>query len=100
MRQYILKFREGLIRGPFDLYLSGSSGLSLYEHNVYLNQIKSGYPINVEDSSTSSSLVIDSLEYGCNENLNIPFPSMTPSITPSPTPSPVPSPTPSLTPVS
>lgn len=106
MPKYLVTFDEGNTSGPFDVYLSGSSGLSLYEANVTKNELLAGYVIDFPDGIPSSSAVFENVSFGCSNEQVLPFPTPTPSITPSisitpsktPSISISPSITPSLTP--
>lgn len=95
MPEYTISYIEGNTPGPFNVYLSGSSGLTLYAANVTKTQLESGYFINFPDGIPSSSVVISNAAYGCSTEENLPFPTPTPSITTSV--SVTPSVTPSIT---
>lgn len=105
MPEYTISYIEGNTPGPFNVYLSGSSGLTLYAANVTKTQLESGYFISFPNGIPSSSVVISNVAYGCVTEENLPFPTPTPtvtnsvSVTPSVTPSITVSPsiTPSIT---
>lgn len=112
MPQYVIYYEEGETNGPFSIFLSGSSGLTLYSSSVSLAQLQAGFIITFDDNIPSSSVLIDTQAYGCDVAQQLTFPtptftrtpsmSVTPSITVSPslTPTTTPSITlsPSLTP--
>jgi hypothetical protein len=108
MPTYTIFYTEGTANGPYDVYLSGSSGLTLYGSGITQTQMEEGYIISLPNGFTSSSVVIFDMAFGCATQDNVPFPtpsvSITPSIsvTPSTTPSisitPSVSATPSVTP--
>ena len=81
MPEYIVSYIEGDTPGPFNVYLSGSSGLTLYAANVTKSQLQSGYFISFLNGIPSSSVVISNAAYGCSTEENLPFPTPTPSIT-------------------
>ena len=98
MPQYLIHFDEGNSPGPFNLYLSGSSGETLYATNVSKSQLEAGYVILFNDGIPSSSVVVVNESYGCGNEVNLPFPTITPSITPPSSISPTITPTRSITP--
>jgi len=105
MRQYFLQLTGGNAPGPFDVYLSGSSGETLYQSNVSLTQLQAGISVELPDNVPSSSIVVLNNAYGCSNEVQVilptppvsiaPTPTVTPSITP--TLSVIPSITPSVT---
>jgi hypothetical protein len=102
MPTYIVYYTQGNSNGPFDIYLSGSSGLSLYASNIQKYQLVNGYQVTFPDGIPSSSVDVFDVSYGCFTDQNVPFPSVSPSITPSITVTPTRTPSitvsPSLTP--
>lgn len=106
MSNYFLQLSGGSTPGPFDVYLSGSSGETLYLANVSKGQLQAGISVTVPNDVPSSSIVVYNISYGCSNEVQIiiptPFPSLTPasSVEPTitPTPSISPTATPSLTP--
>jgi hypothetical protein len=98
MPQYIIQYDQGTAPGPFNIYLSGSSGLSLYASNVTKAQLDTGFVISFNDLIPSTSVVIDNIAFGCATEEILPFPSQTPSYTPSVTITPSITATPSITP--
>lgn len=92
---YVVYYTQGSSNGPFNIYLSGSSGLNLYASNIPKYQLVNGYTVTFPDGIPSSSVDVFDVAYGCFTNQNVPFPSVTPSVTPSITVSP--SVTPSIT---
>jgi hypothetical protein len=97
MPQYVIYYEEGETNGPFSIYLSGSSGLTLYSSSVPLSQLQAGFVINFDDSIPSSSVLIDNEAYGCDTTQQLIFPSPSPTITPSISITPTISITPSIT---
>ena len=85
MPQYIINFEEGNSPGPFNVYLSGSSGETLYAAGVTKAQLEAGFVVLFDDSTPSSSIVVVNESYGCGNEVNLPFPTVTPSFTPSST---------------
>jgi hypothetical protein len=83
MPTYIIYYNQGNSSGPFDVYLSGSSGLTLYASNIAQWQLVNGYLVTFPDGIPSSSIDIFDTSYGCFNEQNIPFPSVSPSVTPS-----------------
>ena len=83
MPTYIVYYTQGNTPGPFDIYLSGSSGLNLYASNIAQWQLVNGYLVTFPDGIPSSSIDIFDTSYGCFNEQNIPFPSVSPSVTPS-----------------
>lgn len=98
MPTYTIYYDQGSAVGPFNIYLSGSSGLSLYELNVSRAQLEGGYPIVFAEGLLSSSVVIDNTEFACTTEQQLMFPDVTPSITPTITVTPTISKTPTVTP--
>jgi hypothetical protein len=106
MPGYTINYVEGSTPGPFNVYLSGSGGLTLYASNVTKNELEAGYFVFFVDGSPYDAVVISNIAYGCATEEVLPLPSPPPSfstsisITPSVsrTPSITPSITPSLTP--
>lgn len=106
MPGYTINYVEGSTPGPFNVYLSGSGGLTLYASNVTKNELEAGYFVFFVDGSPYDAVVISNVAYGCATEEVLPLPSPPPSfstsisITPSisRTPSITPSLTPSLTP--
>jgi hypothetical protein len=95
MPVYIVYYSQGNSNGPFNVYLSGSSGLNLYASNIPRSQLELGYTVTFPDGIPSSSVDVFDMAYGCFTEQNVPFPSVSPSVTPSITVSP--SITPSVT---
>jgi hypothetical protein len=95
MPSYVIYYTQGNTNGPFDIYLSGSSGLTLYASNVPQSNLVTGYLVTFPDGIPSSSIDVFDVSFGCFTDQNVPFPSVTPSVTPSITISP--SKTPSIT---
>lgn len=84
MPQYIIYYNQGTAPGPFNIYLSGSTGpLSLYASNVTRTQLESGFIVTFDDNIPSSSVLVDNTAYGCDTDKSIVFPTPTPSKTPS-----------------
>lgn len=106
MPQYFIQYTQGNTLGPFDIYLSGSSGETLYASGVTKNELVNGYVVVFPDGVPSSSVVITNTAFGCSNEEILIFPSATPTITPSnsipasitPTPSITPTKTPTITP--
>jgi hypothetical protein len=98
MPQYVIYYEEGETNGPFSIFLSGSSGLTLYSSSVSLAQLQAGFIISFDDNIPSSSVLIDTQAYGCDVAQQLTFPSPTPTRTPSITITPSITRTPSLTP--
>ena len=99
MRKYFLQLSGGTTPGPFDVYLSGSSGETLYQADVSQIQLQAGISVEVPDNVPSSSIVVYNNSYGCSNEVQVIFPtppvSITPSLSISPTVTPSISPTPS-----
>ena len=95
MPTYVISYTQGNTPGPFDVYLSGSSGLTLYASNVQQYELLNGYTVTFSNGIPSSSVAVFDLSFGCFTDQNVPFPSVSPSITPTPTVTP--SITPSIT---
>ena len=85
MPQFIVHFEEGTSPGPFNIYLSGSSGETLYAAGVTKAQLEAGFVVLFDDSIPSSSIVVVNESYGCGNEVDLPFPTLTPSFTPSTT---------------
>jgi hypothetical protein len=94
MPYFQIYYQEGNSPGPFDIFLSGSSGLELYDSGVTQAQLNGGYFIDLPSGFTSSSIVIFDIAFGCATQDNVPFP--TPTLSPTPTVSVTPSKTPSI----
>ena len=82
MPTYVIYYSQGNTNGPFDIYLSGSSGLNLYASDIERFQLENGYTITFPDGIPSSSVDIFDVAYGCFTDQNVPFPSPSPSVTP------------------
>ncbi len=67
-------YEEGNANGPYNVYLSGSSGLTVYGLGVTQAQMEAGYVISLPSGFTSSSVVIYNMAYGCSTEDNVPFP--------------------------
>lgn len=98
MPTYIIYYNQGNSPGPFDIYLSGSSGLNLYASNIQQWQLVNGYQITFPDGVPSSSVDIFDVSYGCFTEDNVPFPTPSPTVTPTITVTPSKTPTISFTP--
>jgi len=98
MPTYIIQYESGDSRGPFNIFLSGSFGLSPYASNVTKQQLQVGYSIVVPLNVNSSSVAVFDLSVGCNGVEDLPFPTPSPTRTPSVTRTPTITPTISLTP--
>lgn len=98
MPQYLIHYDQGNSPGPFNIYLSGSSGLNLYASNVSRTTLEGGFVITFDDGIPSSSVVIDNTGYSCDTDLQLVFPSPTPTITPSISITPTITKTPTITP--
>ena len=83
MPKYLVTFDEGNTSGPFDVYLSGSFGLSLYEAGVTKSELIVGYVIDFPNGIPSSSAIFENVSFGCSNEYVLPFPTPTPSISPS-----------------
>lgn len=83
MPTYIVYYSQGNSNGPFDIYLSGSSGLNLYASNIPKYELVNGFTVTFPDGIPSSSVDVFDVSYGCFTDQNVPFPSVSPSITPS-----------------
>ena len=94
MPQYLIQFTEGNTPGPFDIFLSGSSGETLYASDITRAQLEAGYIVSFTDGIPSSSVVILNTAYGCSNEEVLIFPTPTPSKTPSITLSATATPTP------
>jgi hypothetical protein len=94
MPDFYIYYQEGTANGPYDVYLSGSSGLTLYGSGVTQAQMEAGYIISLPSGFTSSSVVVFDMAYGCATQDDVPFP--TPTLSPTPTISVTPSKTPSI----
>jgi len=94
MPDFYIYYQEGTANGPYDVYLSGSSGLTLYGSGVTQAQMEAGYVISLPSGFTSSSVVVFDMAYGCATQDDVPFP--TPTLSPTPTISVTPSKTPSI----
>jgi len=98
MPQYVIYYEEGETNGPFSIFLSGSSGLTLYSSSVSLAQLQAGFIITFDDNIPSSSVLIDTQAYGCDVAQQLTFPTPTFTRTPSMSVTPSITVTPSLTP--
>ena len=106
MPQYLVRYTEGNTLGPFDIYLSGSSGETLYASGITKNELVNGYVVSFPDGVPSSSVVVTNTAFGCSNEEILIFPSATPSITPTtsipasitPTPTITPTKSPTITP--
>jgi hypothetical protein len=98
MPTYIIYYDSGDSRGPFNIFLSGSYGLSPYASNVTKQQLQGGYSITVASNVNSSSAEVYDISVGCSGVENLPFPSPSPSRTPSVTVTPSITPSISVTP--
>jgi hypothetical protein len=94
MPDFYIFFEEGNAVGPYDVFLSGSSGLTLYASGVTQNQMINGFLISLPSGFTSSSIVINNMSFGCATQDIVPFP--TPTLSPTPSISVTPSRTPSI----
>ena len=94
MPDFYIYYQEGTANGPYDVYLSGSSGLTLYGSGVTQAQMEAGYVISLPSGFTSSSVVVFDMAYGCATQDIVPFP--TPTFSPTPSISVTPSKTPSI----
>jgi hypothetical protein len=83
MPDFYIYYEEGTANGPYDVYLSGSSGLTVYGLGITQAQMEAGYVISLPSGFTSSSVVVYNMAYGCSTEDNVPFPTPTVSITPS-----------------
>lgn len=97
MPTYVIYFNQGNTPGPFSIYLSGSSGETLYATGVTRPELEAGYLVNVPVGVPSSSVVVVNDAFGCTNESNLPFPSLTPTVTPTKTVTPTVTPTPSVT---
>jgi hypothetical protein len=106
MPQYLVRYTEGNTLGPFDIYLSGSGGETLYASGITKNELANGYVVSFPDGVPSSSVVVTNTAFGCSNEEILIFPSATPSITPTrsipasvtPTPTITPTKSPTITP--
>jgi hypothetical protein len=106
MPQYLIRYTQGNTSGPFDVYLSGSSGETLYGSGITRSELEAGYVISFSDAIPSSSVVITNTAFGCSNEEILIFPSPTPTITPTrsipasitPTPTITPTKSPTVTP--
>jgi len=98
MPTYIVYYNQGNSPGPFDIYLSGSSGLTLYASNIAQWQLVNGFQVTFPDGIPSSSVDVFDLSYGCFTDQNVPFPTPSPTVTPSISVTPSVTPTISFTP--
>jgi hypothetical protein len=98
MPQYVIQYTQGNTSGPFDIYLSGSSGETLYGSGVTRSELEAGYVVVFDDSVPSSSVVITNIAFGCSNEEILIFPSPTPTITPSNSIPATVTPTPTITP--
>jgi len=94
MPDFYIYYEEGNANGPYNVYLSGSSGLTVYGLGVTQAQMEAGYVISLPGGFTSSSVVVFDMAFGCATQDNVPFP--TPTLSPTPTISVTPSKTPSI----
>ena len=99
MPQYLIHYDQGNSPGPFNIYLTGSSGpASLYAAGVTRSQLEGGYIITFDDAIPSSSILIDNMAFGCATEETLVFPTPTPTKTPSISITPTITRTPSITP--
>jgi hypothetical protein len=98
MPTYIVYYSQGSSNGPFDIYLSGSSGLNLYASNIQKYQLVNGYQVTFPDGVPSSSIDVFDISYGCFTDQNVPFPTPSPTVTPTISITPSKTPTISFTP--
>jgi hypothetical protein len=98
MPTYIIYYNQGNTPGPFDIYLSGSSGLNLYASNIAQWQLENGYQVTFPDGIPSSSIEVFDTSYGCFVEQNVPFPTPSPTVTPTISVTPSKTPTISVTP--
>jgi hypothetical protein len=98
MRQYFLQLTGGKAPGPFDVYLSGSSGETLYQSDVSLVQLQAGISVELPDNVPSSSIVVYNNAYGCSNEVQVIFPTPPVSMAPTPTITPTITPTLSIVP--
>jgi hypothetical protein len=98
MPTYIVYYNQGSSNGPFDIYLSGSSGLNLYASNIAKWQLVNGYQVTFPDGIPSSSVDVFDMSYGCFTEQNVLFPTPSPTVTPTITVTPSKTPTISITP--
>jgi hypothetical protein len=98
MPTYIIYYNQGNTPGPFDIYLSGSSGLNLYASNIAQWQLVNGYQVTFPDGIPSSSVEVFDTSYGCFVEQNVPFPTPSPTVTPTISVTPSKTPTISVTP--
>lgn len=98
MPTYIIQFTQGTTPGPFNIFLSGSSGETLYASNITKAQLEAGYIVSFPDGIPSSSVVITNEAFGCATEEVLIFPTPTPTITPSTSIPASPTPTPTITP--
>jgi len=98
MPTYVIYYNQGNSNGPFDIYLSGSSGLNLYASNISKQTLVNGYTVTFPDGIPSSSVDVFDLSYGCFNDQNVIFPSPSPSKTPSISITPSKTPSVSITP--
>jgi hypothetical protein len=99
MPQYLIHYDQGNSPGPFNIYLTGSSGpASLYAAGVTRLQLENGYIVTFDDAIPSSSVLIDNTAYGCATEETLVFPTPTPTKTPSISITPTITRTPSITP--
>ena len=98
MPTYIVYYSQGNSNGPFDIYLSGSSGLTLYASNIAQFQLENGYTVTFPDGIPSSSVDVFDTSYGCFVDQNVPFPTPSPTVTPTISITPSVTPTISFTP--
>jgi hypothetical protein len=85
MPTYVIYYDQGNSPGPFNVYLSGSSGQTLYASNVTRPELEAGYLVNVPLGVPSSSIVVTNEAFGCANEEILPFPSPSLSVTPTPT---------------
>lgn len=99
MRQYFLQLTGGNTPGPFDVYLSGSSGETLYSSNISRTQLAAGITVEVPDNVPTSSILVYNNSFGsCANEVQVILPTPPVSITPSATIPASITPTPSITP--
>jgi hypothetical protein len=98
MPNYTIYYSEGTSNGPYDIFLSGSSGLTLYTSSVTQGELVAGYLISFPDGIPSSSIIVYDMAFGCATSENVIFPTPTPTITPTISVTPTKTPSISITP--
>jgi hypothetical protein len=72
MPDFQIYYQEGNSPGPFDIYLSGTSGLQLYASGITQAQLDGGYFITLPSGFTSSSIVVVNMSFGCATPPSVP----------------------------